>query len=293
MQITTALVQALIAEQFPQWAALPIQPAPESGWDNRTFRIGGALSARLPSAQAYESQAHVEHRWLPYLRPRLPLVIPEPIALGQPSRDYPWSWSIYRWIEGECASTSPAGDPGKFATDLALFLRALQAIPATGGPMPGRHNFHRGGSLAGYDQQFHQAVSALGSQINGTAAQAVWARALATSWTSLPVWVHGDISLGNLLLQDGRLAAVIDFGQVCVGDPACDLAIAWTYLRKPERQRFRNHLALDAATWQRGQAWALWKAVILAAGLTKSNAVEARPHLTINEVLAEQGRTDA
>ena len=145
-----------------------------------------------------------------------------------------------------------------------------------------------------YDEQFHTAVAELGAQIDGAVALAIWDEALASSWRSSPVWVHGDLALGNLLMRNGRLAAVIDFGQVCVGDPACDLAIAWTFIRAPYRSRFRARLELDSATWRRGKAWALWKAAIVTSGLISTNAAEGLASQEIvNEILRDHAQTEA
>ena len=294
IQINEKLVQALIADQFPQWMHLPVRPTLQSGWDNRSFLIGESKVARLPSSKDYEVQVHREQRWLPYLRTHLTVEIPEPLALGRPGRGYPWSWSIYRWIEGETAANSSPGDIGQFAGDLAIALSSMHDIPTEGGPESGQDNFHRGGALSVYDEQARLAIATLGDRLDVSGALAVWELGLASHWSQAPVWVHGDIALGNLLLRDGRLAALIDFGQVCVGDPACDLAIAWTYFRGQYRRTFQSHLKIDPATWQRGRAWALWKAAIVAAGIAKTNAPEGRVSLlTIDEVLDDYACTEA
>ncbi len=287
-QIDESLVQALVSDQFSHWANLPVHPVARSGWDNRSFRLGEDLVARLPSAQCYEPQVHLEQRWLPYLRSHLPLAIPEPVALGQPGNGYPWAWSVYKWIPGDGAADRTPTDTRQFVGDLSHFLTALHAVPADAGPTPGAHNFYRGDSLKVYDEQFRQAIEILGRQIDARAALQVWELATTSDWRQPPVWVHGDISLGNLIVYKGRLAAVIDFGQVCVGDPACDLAIAWTYLRGEHRQEFQARLALDPSTWCRGRGWALWKAAIIAAKLTDTNAVEGQTcWRTIEEVLTD------
>ncbi len=294
LQIDETLVRGLIADQFPNWADLQVRAVPQPGWDNRTFLLGHDFVARLPSAAAYEEQVHREQRWLPYLRTHVPFEIPEPVALGQPGRGYPWSWSVYRWIAGDTAASAPPSDMGQFAEDLALMLIALQRVPAEGGPDPGEHNFHRGGPLRAYDEQARQAIAALRGQIDSAEALNVWTAGLASCWKQPTVWVHGDIALGNLLTRGGRLAAVIDFGQLCVGDPACDLAIAWTYLRAQHRQAFRNRLKVDLATWRRGRAWALWKAAIVAASLVDTNTIEGQAsHLTMDEILSDSARTEA
>ena len=267
MLFDTTLVRALVAGQFPQWADLPIRPVDRSGWDNHSFRLGDDMLVRLPSARRYAGQVEKEQRWLPELRPRLPLAIPEPLAMGEPGEGYPWRWSVYRWLEGEAADGAVIADLERFAVDLAGFLRALQAVDASGGPAPRRENFHRGGSLAVYDGEVWAALAALGGRVDGAAALGIWRRALGSTWAGPPVWVHGDVAPGNLLVRDGWLAAVIDFGQLAAGDPACDLAIAWSFFDAPARAAFRGALGLDAETWARGRGWALWKAAIVAAGL--------------------------
>lgn len=252
------------------------------------------MSVRLPCAQAYSAQVAVEHRWLPFLAPSLPLRIPEPLAMGTPSHCFPWNWSVYRWIPGEVSSRENINSLPDFSRQLAAFLSALQQIGAASGPLPGPANFHRGGSLSVYDDQARSAIAALGERINKGAADRVWSAGLGTCWERPPVWVHGDIALGNLLLNRGNLVAVIDFGQLAVGDPACDLAIAWTLLRGDNRAAFRNTLGLDPSTWQRGRAWALWKAMIVAAGMTIANADEGvLCWQVIDEVLAEHAQTGA
>jgi aminoglycoside phosphotransferase (APT) family kinase protein len=280
----------LVAAQFPQWSELPICPVTLSGSDNRTFRLGDTMVVRLPSGDVYAEQVAKEQRWLPILAASLPLSIPMPLALGQPAADYPWSWSVYRWLEGESASSGSISDLTEFASALGRFLGALQRIDATGGPVPGLHNFHRGGALGIYDGQTRQAITALKGKIEGDAATAVWEGALASTGPRPPVWIHGDITASNLLVQAGRLSAVIDFGQLGVGDPACDLAIAWTFFQGPSRQAFREALPLDAETWARGRGWALWKALIVTAGLVETTPMEAvDSRRTIDEVLADAG----
>jgi aminoglycoside phosphotransferase (APT) family kinase protein len=286
--IDDALVSRLVAAQFPQWSELPIRPVLPSGWDNRTFRLGDTMVVRLPSDEHYAGQVAKERHWLPRLAPSLPLAIPTPVALGQAAAGYPWNWSVYRWLEGEAASSAFIADRIAFASSLGRFLSALQRIDATGGPAPGPHNFHRGGALAIYDGQTRQAIAALKGKINGDAATAVWEASLASMWQGPPVWVHGDVAASNLLVQAGRLSAVIDFGQLGVGDPACDLAIAWTFFEGPSRKAFRESLSLDAETWARGRGWALWKATIVTSGLVEATAFEsAHSRRIIDDVLAD------
>jgi aminoglycoside phosphotransferase (APT) family kinase protein len=263
LDISVELVRALLEEQFPQWARLQIGPVEPGGWDNRTFRLGDALAVRLPSAECYAEQIEKEERWLPWLAPQLPLAIPTPLALGEPGAGYPWHWSIHRWIEGEIVSSASSVDLGALARDLADFLARLQSLDATDGPAPAAHNFHRGGTLAVYDEQTRGAITALTREVDATRATEVWNEALATSWDRAPVWIHGDVAAGNLLLRESRLHAVIDFGCCAVGDPACDLVAAWTILDANSADFFRERLQLDLATWERARGWALWKALIM------------------------------
>ena len=288
VRIDAALVRRLISAQFPRWADLPVRPVEPGGWDNRTFRLGPRMTARLPSAAQYALQVEKEHRWLPKLAPLLPHPIPAPLAKGDPDVGYPWRWSVYRWLEGETAAVGRIADLRRFATDLAEFLNALRRIDPAGGPPPGRHNFFRGGPPKVYDAETRQALAALEGRIDTDAASAVWEAALGSKWGGPPVWFHGDVASGNLLVEGGRLGAVIDFGTSGVGDPACDLAIAWTLFGGESRDAFRAAMGLDDATWARGRGWTLWKGLITLAehiDTNPSQAAEARR--VIDEVLAD------
>ena len=288
VDIDASLVTRLIAVQFPQWAHLPIEPVEFTGWDNRTFHLGDEMSVRLPSAAWYADQVEKEQRWLPVLAPRLPLPIPAPLAMGTPAEGYPWHWSIYRWLEGEDAAVAHIDDLPAFATELGRFLVALQQVDPSGGPPPGRHNFFRGGSLSVYDAQTRESIAELRGEVDEAAATSIWETALASAWHDAPVWVHGDVSAANLLVTGGRLSAVIDFGCSAVGDPACDLTIAWTQFGGDSREAFRMALALGEATWARGRGWALWKALItLAEHIGVDAQKERQARQVITDVLAE------
>lgn len=281
-------MQRLVATQFSKWKDLTIRPVALSGWDNRTFHLGDDMLVRMPSAREYAAQVEKEQYWLPRLAPLLPPPIPEPLAIGEPAAGYPYKWSIYKWLEGESATTAQIGDLLEFAIGLAEFLIALQRIDPADGPLPGPHNFYRGGALTIYDAETRRAIAALKDKVNVDVATKVWEIALATTWHGSPVWIHGDMSAGNLLVKQGRLSGVIDFGQSGVGDPACDVTIAWTLFRGERRKIFRAKLSLDDETWARGRAWALWKALIIAAGFTNPNNIESSQcwHI-IDEVLAD------
>lgn len=297
LTIEAGLVRRLIDGQFPQWADQPVRPVERNGWDNSTFRLGGDKKVRLPTAASYVPQVEKEWRFLPALAPHLPLPIPAPLALGQPAEGYPFAWSVYRWIDGEPVAFDQLADPVAFAVDLARFLAALHRVPAADGPPAGPDNFFRGGSLAVYDAETQCCLEALGGEIDTAAAFQVWQAALAIPRRRPAVWVHGDVAVGNLLLTDGRLSAVIDFGSCAVGDPACDLVIAWTFLRGDSRTAFKAELEakaeLDGAIWARARGWALWKALLVACGNGGVLPTERPPLEVIATVLAEQARAAA
>lgn len=286
LAVDADLVRKLVAEQFPQWADLPIRQVAVNGWDNSTFHLGDGMKVRLPMAAGYVSQTAKEVHWLPLLAPQLPQPIPAPIAIGQPGHGYPFQWSVYGWLAGETASRERIGDPVAFADDLADFLLALERIDPLDAPLAGRHNFHRGGQLAVYDAETRDCVATLGERVDGAAALALWDAALATTWPHPPVWVHGDIAWGNLLVQDGRLAAVIDFGSAAIGDPACDLVISWTLFEGASRERFRARMEMDSGTWARGRAWGLWKAMLVMRGHVEAgNAAGAEEESRLIETI--------
>ena len=256
------LVHKLIREQFPLWKKLEVTLVPQSGWDNRMFRLGKELVVRLPSAKMYEPQVEKEQMWLPQLQKSLPLKIPKPVAIGNPGCGYPWKWSIYEWIEGE----PPEKSSSTLANELAEFLMALQKIDTHDGPLPGKDNFYRGGDLHIYDNQTREALKKLQGKIDTSAATKIWEEALASKWDKKPVWVHGDIAPSNLLTKNGHLLAVLDFGLLAVGDPACDYAINWTF--------FNNTFPLAPDIYHRARGWALWKALLLKTGTSRASSAE-------------------
>lgn len=261
-KISPTLAQRLVASQFPEWADLPVTPVELDGWDNTTFRLGDDYTIRLPSAAGYEAQVEKEQRWLPELAPVLPLSIPAPVGMGRPGCGFPRRWSIYRWIDGEPPTAEGIADLAGFARDLADFLVTLQAADVEGAPGPGVHNGGRGGPLDIYDREARDAIDAVAHRVDARFTLEVWEAACASRWDRPPVWVHGDVTPSNLLMSDGKLGAVIDFGCCAVGDPACDLVMAWTFFTADARQAFRERIGLDNATWARARGWALWKALI-------------------------------
>jgi aminoglycoside phosphotransferase (APT) family kinase protein len=292
--IDAALVRRLVAGQFPQWRGLPVTPVELDGWDNRTYRLGSQLSVRLPTGAAYVPAVAKEHRWLPVLAAHLPVPIPTSVAIGRPGEGYPFEWSIRRWLTGQPATLASIAELSGFAIAVAEFLLALQRIDAADGPAAGAHSFYRGASLAHYDVETQQSLGVLASRaddIDIKRAASVWDTALAAEWHGPPRWFHGDVAAGNLLVRDGRLAAVLDFGTCGVGDPACDLVIAWTMFGGASRQAFRQRVDQDAGSWARARGWALWKALItLAASIEdgRPRSEQAANRRIIADIAAEQ-----
>jgi aminoglycoside phosphotransferase (APT) family kinase protein len=288
--IDVGLARRLVAIQFPQWAHLSVTSVQVDGWDNRTFRLGDDLTVRLPTGPWYAEQVAKEQRFLPVLAPQLPLPIPVPVGRGEPALGYPYPWSIYGWLDGDVAQPQRIGDLREFAVDVAGFLTALRRVDPTGGPAPGRHNFFRGGALATYDDETRRALDTLGPGVDRVVVTEAWETALAATWHGAPVWFHGDVATGNLLVRDGRLCAVIDFGTSGVGDPSCDTAIAWTLLSGPSRAAFVDAYAADPATWARGRGWTLWKALITIAPYADGDPAASRARHVLAEVLADHAR---
>jgi aminoglycoside phosphotransferase (APT) family kinase protein len=263
VDIDAGLVGRLLASQFPAWADLPVEPVPFFGTDNAIYRLGSDMAVRLPRRQKNTEQLKKERRWLPRLAPLLPLAIPVPLAIGQPAEGYPCEWSIYRWLEGETATIERIADLAQAATDLATFVSALQRVDPADGPLPGEHNSFRGVRLATRDESTRAAIASLGAAIDAGAVTAAWEVALSVpEWKRAPVWIHGDLDSRNLLVENGRLSAVIDFGCLGVGDPACDVMVAWKVLSAETRDVFRTALSVDESTWARGRGWALSQALM-------------------------------
>lgn len=289
--IDERLARRLVDSQFPRWADLPVRPVDVSGVDNRTFRLGDELSIRLPAGEWYSLQVEKEQRWLPVLAPRLPVPIPVPVARGEPDLGYPYPWSVYRWLDGEPSGQATIGDLTTFAVDVADFLVALATLDPADGPPPGPHNFYRGGPLATYAEDALRAVDDLGDEVPRDAVLAALDDALAAEWHGDPVWFHGDVAVGNLLVRDGKLSAVIDFGGCGVGDPACDVVLAWTLFTDDSRAAFLRTLGVDPATWTRGLGWALWKALImLRQQLTRDPAGVPETRTVLARILSDHAR---
>jgi aminoglycoside phosphotransferase (APT) family kinase protein len=289
VETDAALVSRLLADQFPQWANLPVRPVPSGGTDNSLYRLGDDMAVRLPRIHWAVGQVEKEREWLPRLASLLPLAIPVPLERGAPGEGYPWHWSVNHWLDGENATLERLHNPRQAAVELAQFILALQRIETDGGPLAGPHNFDRGVPLVKRDDAVRAALAALKGIIDTDTATAVWENALeAPVWNAPPVWVHGDLQSGNMLAANGKLSAVIDFGGLGVGDPACDLIVAWNLFSGESREAFRTKLAVDDATWRRGRGWALSIGLIALPYYlhTSPSMVDYARH-TISEVLAE------
>jgi len=289
VDVDIALVGRLLTAQFPQWADLPIVPVHSAGTDNAIYRVGSDMAVRLPRIEGATGQVDKEQQWLPRLAPRLPLAIPVPRALGTPGEGYPWQWSVYQWLAGANATIERIADPSQAARELAHFIAALQRIDPMGGPPPGQHNSFRGVPLSTRDADTRAALAKLSGMLDTGAVTAAWDAALqAPAWHGPPVWIHGDLSPLNLLVDRGRLSAVIDFGCLGVGDPACDLQVAWNLFSAQTRDVLRAALPVDDATWARGRGWALSVGLIALPYYQSTNPVLADiARRAIDEVLAD------
>lgn len=278
IKITPELARKLIDKQFPEFAGLSIVSVEQQGHDNRTYRLGEKMLIRMPTAESYALKVPKEQELLPKLAPYLTFQIPVPLKMGVPSADYPYPFSIYQWLEGKSLNLLVLDNDHfeKFAFDVAKFLRELQSIDNVDGPEPGQHNWWRGDHVSIYDKGARDQIAKLSDMIDSNKAIQLWEKACQTRWIKNPVWIHGDLSTGNILMKNDSLSAVIDFGGMSLGDPACDLVIAWTFLKDNSRQIFMREMTLDKDTWLRAKAWALWKATFELCEIADKNSSEAQ-----------------
>ncbi|MEU9186684.1 aminoglycoside phosphotransferase family protein [Streptomyces sp. NPDC048484] len=256
--IDAALARRLVDTQFPQWAELPLKLLDPAGSDHVIHRLGEDLSVRLPRHAGAIGQAAKESEWLPRLAPHLPLAVPVPVGVGEPDFDYPWPWAVSRWLDGEVATTESLAASSGAAVQLAEFLTALQAFLPEDFPDEGAREGLTGRPLADRDRATRAAIAEVDGTFDAAAMTELWDASLsAPGWDRPPVWFHGDFHTGNLLTLGGRLSAVIDFGELGIGDPACDLTIAFTLMSAGSRAVFRAALGVDDTTWARGRGWAL------------------------------------
>jgi aminoglycoside phosphotransferase (APT) family kinase protein len=284
--IDVTLVRRLLAAQFPQWADLPLELVASAGWDNTIYRLDTDLAVRLPRRRIGARHVENEHRWLPVLAPRLPLPTPVPLGMGEPGEGYPWHWTVSPWLAGDIAAVAPVADLRQAAILLAEFVAALWKIDPAGGPS----SRFRDVPLSGHDETARAAIEALRNEIDPGLATAAWERAVAApAWRGPAVWMHGDLHPANLLVQNGQLSAVIDFGLLAVGDPACDLMVAWTFLSGDARDDFRARLSVDDGTWARARGWALDIGLMCASHDTADSTIGSIGRRTLSEVLTDCG----
>jgi aminoglycoside phosphotransferase (APT) family kinase protein len=256
------LARGLVATQFPGWSDLAIRRVQAASTDNDMYRLGDRLAVRLPRRESAVAPIDKEHTWLSRLAPCLPVAIPTPVAKGAPGLGFPYPWGVVRWIEGEPLGAAPITEAG-IARDLARFIAALHEIDAAGGPSPGAHNFWRGAPLRAFDPELRRRFEWLSDLDDIGAIVAAWERGLDTPARAGPAtWIHGDLKSANLLLRGRRLGGVLDWSAAGVGDPAVDVAVAWTLLAGDARAAFRETLGVDEAVWARGRAWALIEGVL-------------------------------
>ena len=285
VDINAALVQQLLHQQAPAWADQSLTLVDSAGTDHVLYKLGADTVVRLPRIGWADDQAARESAWLPIIAPFLPVAVPQPVFLGTPTNAYPWHWSIYRWLPGDDALASPPTDERATAHTVASIVAGMRRVPITGG-------LHRG-SRAGTLQSRHddtcgalRALTPMGL-IDTSQAALLWQRWVAEPVTNdAAVWLHSDIHSGNLLVVDGNISALIDFGGLTLGDPAVDLTVAWSMLSEQARTVFADQLAVDPAQWRRGQAWALSIALIQLPYYHTNNPVLAATALrTINTIL--------
>jgi aminoglycoside phosphotransferase (APT) family kinase protein len=256
-------VRRLLAAQLPEWASLPLRRLPPVGTDNQLFRLGDDLLLRFPRIHWAADSAEWEHTWLPRLAPYSPVEVPAPVALGEPGEGYPWHWTVVPWIEGE-TPTPETFDPGEWGESLGRFVRAVRDAPGMDAPVTTEG---RGAPLANLDEWVRTWTErADASLVDHDAVLALWEDALsAPAWDGEPCWFHGDLHEGNLLVRDGRLVAVIDWGAAGRGDPAIELNALWGYVPDEAVDAYRAAVGLDEASYRRARGFALAPAI---SGLT-------------------------
>lgn len=285
LDVDESLVRRLLAEQFPELAELPLEPVFPRGTDHALFRLGDDLVIRLPRIHWAAGQPEKEELWLPRIAPHLPLEVPRPVAVGEPGHGYPWRWAVHTWLPGKPAGPERFRDPCEAAEDLARFVTALRRIDTTDAPLA-----RRGAPLAPPGAVVLEAIEKLRGTVDLSAVMAVLEEAVAADpWNGPPEWMHGDLDSRNLLVRDGRLSGLVDFGDLGVGDPACDVGAGWKLFSGEARRVFRDALEVDDAMWARARGHTVAQAVMALSYYTLENnptlVLEARRWLS--EALAE------
>ncbi len=272
-EIVEELAQSLIASQFPAWSHLPLKKIDSAGTDNSMYRLGDEMAVRFPVSVSAAEQVAKEQSWLPKLS-SFAVAIPVIIGAGRPTNEFPLPWSVVNWIEGKDAASDVISDWLTMADDLGQFVRAFRGQNISGAPAAGKHNGFRGTALINLDQVARNAMNALEDIFDKACLLKIWEQALGVEpWAGSPVWIHGDIHAANIVVQNGSIAGIIDFGLMGVGDPACDLALAWSLLPTHARDVFRTAANVDEPTWQRGKGWGLYIGVIALSYYRERNAI--------------------
>ena len=284
IEIDISLVRKLIESQFPAWASLPIEPVPSMGTDNALFRLGDAIQARLPRIHWAIKNIEKEFMWLPQIAPFISVPITTPLQMGKPIDQYPYAWAIYDWLDGDIPEPGCSACGREFVADLVDFLAQLQNVT-----LPDSPTAARGTPLIERDAPTRKAISELEGVIDTRLAAQIWDAALAIPyWDRPPVWVHGDLLPGNILIKEGRLSGIIDFSCMGLGDPSCDLIVAWNLLGASDRTLFRELLQVDEGTWRRGQAWALSQSLLILPYYKNTNPdLVAIANYTLGEIFAD------
>jgi aminoglycoside phosphotransferase (APT) family kinase protein len=283
LDIDAGMVERLVAGQFPELAGLPVRPVGSTGTVNAIYRLGDDLCVRLPRMRRWADGLVTEQLWLPRLAPHLSLRVPEPVCAGRPAAEYPFGWAVYRWLAGQPYADDLVADEREAAADLAQFVLVLRGLDPAGAPRAGRR------PLRELDADTREAIESAASVIDGAAALAAWAAALdAPAWDGTPTWIHADLLRPNLLVDRGRIGAVIDFGSVGAGDPASDVIAAWSVFGRAGRATYRAALDVDDATWSRARGIALHQAAMIIPYYATTNpGFVTLAKRTVEEILAD------
>jgi aminoglycoside phosphotransferase (APT) family kinase protein len=285
--IDSSLVRALLEEQHPDLAHLALTDVGE-GWDNRLFRLGHHLAVRVPRRSVSAALIEREQRWLPQLSSKLPVPVPVPVRIGRPGPGFPWPWSVVPWFSGESALLAPPKNLASMVTGLARFLRALHQPAPDNAP----HNPWRGVPLATREERLRQHLRQLNGLVDNVAVLSLWERVVsARPWSGPPLWIHGDLHPGNLLVSASTLSAVIDFGDLAAGDPATDLSVNWMLRNSAQSNFLASALGessvIDSDTWMRARGWALALGLTYVASSRDDEAMGALGRATIDAALSD------